>query len=70
MGCAERWHNNSVRVIGQPEPPDHPHHPAQPRRLRVSLFVPRADEPAATAAQFDFANLLKVRHFLNPSRLG
>ena len=54
MGCAERWHNNSVRVIGQPEPPDHPHHPAQPRRLRVSLFAPRADEFASTAARCDF----------------
>ncbi len=43
-------------------------HPARPRRLRVSLFASRADEPAPTEAQFDFANILKVRHFLNPSR--
>jgi len=41
---------------------------AQPRRLRVSLFVPRADEPASTVAQFDFIKVLKMRHFLNPSR--
>jgi hypothetical protein len=44
------------------------HLPAQPRRLRVPLLAPRADEPAATAAQFDCINILKVRHFCNPSR--
>lgn len=38
------------------------------RRLRVSLFASRAHELASTAAQFDFANTLKVRHFLKPSR--
>jgi hypothetical protein len=42
--------------------------PARPRRLRVSLFTPKADEPASTAAQRDSVNILKVRHFLNPSR--
>jgi hypothetical protein len=55
---------------GQSDLLSQPRHPAQPRRLLVSPFAPRADEPAATAAQFDFANLLKVRNFLNPSRFG
>ena len=44
------------------------HQPARPRRLRVSLFVPRADEPASTPAHVDFTNILKMRHFLDPSR--
>lgn len=34
----------------------------------LSLFAPRADEPASTAAQFDFANMLKSRDLLNPPR--
>ena len=32
----------------------HSHHPAQPRRLRVSLTVSIAVEPASTAAQSIF----------------
>lgn len=36
----------------------------------VSSFASTADEPASTAAQFDFANIRKVRNVLNASRSG
>lgn len=36
----------------------------------VSLLASTADEPASTAAQFDFANIRKVRNVLNASRSG
>jgi len=41
---------------------------ARPRRLRVSPFAPRADEPASTAAQPIFGKPMRKTTFMNPSR--